>query len=43
MVDVRSGGGIHGTANQRAGFERFGVAGEVGDNHLHDFVWQATG
>lgn len=43
MVEVRGGGDIPGAASQRKRLEAAHITGEVGDDHLHDFVWEIRG
>ena len=39
MVDTWGCNDIPGTAGQRTSLEGIEVAGEVGEDHFHDFVW----
>ena len=43
MVKVRDGGDVPGTAGQRKRLESAEVAGDVGDDHFYDLVWEGAG
>ena len=43
MVDVWDRGGVPGAASQRTRLESVEIAGDVGDDHFHDFVWEVRG
>jgi hypothetical protein len=43
VVEVRDRGDVPGAASQRRRLESVEVAGDVGDDHFHDFRWEAAG